>query len=44
VYDWLAIDQSTVWLIAEHRGLTLPALPDKLRAAVLTRQSVGLAE
>ena len=44
VYDWVAIDQSSVWLIAEHRGLTLPPLSEKLQAAVVTRQSVGLVE
>ena len=43
-YDWLAIDQSSVWLIAEHRGLTFPPLSEKQQAAVVTRQSVGLAD
>jgi len=41
-YDWLAIDQSTIWLIAEHRGLSFPPLPDKLKAAVVTRHSAGM--
>lgn len=43
-YVWVAIHQSIVWLIAEHRGLTLPAMSDKLNAAVVTRQSAGIAE
>lgn len=44
IYDWVAIHQSSVWFIAEHRGLTLPTLSEKLAAAVVTRQSAGLAE
>lgn len=43
-YDWLAIDQSSVWLIAEHRGLKFPALSEKQQPAVVTRQSIGLAD
>ncbi len=43
VYDWLALHQSSVWFIAERRGLKFPRLPEKLEAAVITRQSVGLA-
>jgi hypothetical protein len=43
VYDWVAIDQSSIWFIAEHRGLTLPPLSERQAAAVVTRQSAGLA-
>lgn len=43
-YAWLAIDQSSIGLIAEHRGLKLPPLGEKLQAAVVTRTSAGLAE
>lgn len=43
-YDWLAINQSSIGLIAENRGLRLPPLAEKLQAAVVTRQSAGLAE
>ncbi|TWU44742.1 hypothetical protein Poly51_57910 [Rubripirellula tenax] len=42
-YDIVALAQSIIWLIAEHRGLTLPEMSEKCLAAVLTRQSVGLA-
>jgi hypothetical protein len=41
---WLAIDQSLVWLIAERNGLRFPKLPEKLDAAVLRRQTIGLAK
>lgn len=42
IYDWVAIDQSTVWLVAQWRGLAFPPLPDKLAAAVVTRRSAGV--
>lgn len=41
-YHWLAIDQSSIWLIAESRGLRMPPLPEKLAAAVVTRESAGM--
>jgi hypothetical protein len=44
MHTWLALHQSAVWLIAEHRGLKLPPLSEKQAAAVLTRHSTGLAE
>lgn len=44
IYDWVAIHQSSIWFIAEHNGLKLPTLTDKQRAAVVTRQSAGLAD
>lgn len=44
LYDWVAIHQSAVLFIAEHRGLKCPSLTDKERAAVVTRQSAGIEE
>jgi hypothetical protein len=43
INHWIALDQSTIWLIAEKNGLAFPSLPPKLAAAVVTRQSAGLA-
>lgn len=42
-YFWVAVSQSFVWLLAERNGLALPELPDKLEAALVRRQTVGLA-
>jgi len=42
--EWVALDQSIIWLIAEHRGLTFPSMPEKCVAAVVTRQSLGFAD
>lgn len=39
---WIAKHQSVIWLIAEHRGLNFPPLPEKHRAAIVTRESSGL--
>jgi hypothetical protein len=39
---WVARDQSSVWLIAERRGLRMPPLSEKERAAVVTRESAGM--
>jgi hypothetical protein len=41
-YMGVALDETVIWLIAERAGLTFPDLPDKLKAAVITRQSVQL--
>lgn len=41
--EWVALDQSIVWLVAEQRGLRLPALSPKCAAAVITRQSISTA-
>jgi hypothetical protein len=38
----LALDETVIWLIAKRAGLTFPDMPDKLKAAVITRQSVQL--
>ena len=40
---WVALNQSVIWLFAERRGLRLPKLPDKCEAALVRRQTVGLA-
>lgn len=42
-YYWMAMHQSLVWLIAERNGLTFPKLPEKSDAAVIRRQTIGLA-
>jgi hypothetical protein len=42
VCEWVAVDQSSVWLIAERRGLRMPPLSEKERAAVVTRESAGM--
>jgi hypothetical protein len=41
---WVAEDQSVVWLIAERKGLKFPNVPEKLDAAVVRRQTIGLAK
>jgi hypothetical protein len=41
---WVALDQSLVWLIAERNGLKFPKLPEKLDAALVRRQTIGLAK
>lgn len=41
--DWVALDQSIIWLAAEQRGLRFPAMPERHTAAIVTRQSLGLA-
>jgi hypothetical protein len=43
VNSWIALHASLIWLIAERNGLEFPNLPEKLDAAVLRRQTVGLA-
>jgi hypothetical protein len=40
---WVALHPSIVWLIAERNGLQFPSLPEKLDAAVVRRQTIGLA-
>lgn len=41
-YLGVGLDETVIWLIAEKHGLSFPALPDKLKAAVMTRESLGL--
>ncbi len=41
---WVALNASFVWLVAERNGLRFPALPPKLEAAVVRRETVFPAE
>jgi hypothetical protein len=41
---WVALDPSLVWLIAERNGLSFPKLPEKVDAAIVRRQTIGLAK
>jgi hypothetical protein len=43
IQSWVALDQSLVWLIAERNGLKFPKLGEDLDAAVVRRQTIGLA-
>ena len=40
---WVARHVSFLWLLAERNGLQFPDLPEKLEAAVIRRQTIGLA-
>ena len=40
---WVALRPSIVWLIAERNGLAFPKLTEQQDAAVVRRQTVGLA-
>ena len=40
---WVALQPSFVWLLAERNGLTFPRLSEKHDAAVVRRQTIGLA-
>jgi hypothetical protein len=40
---WVGLEESLVWLIAERNGLKFPTLPEKSDAAIVRRQTVGLA-
>ncbi|WP_339684913.1 hypothetical protein [Gimesia maris] len=40
--DWIAQNQSLLWLLAERNGLSFPELPEKLAAMVVTRETLGL--
>ena len=40
---WVALAPSIVWLIGERNGLVFPTLPEQLDAAVVRRQTIGLA-
>jgi hypothetical protein len=44
VNSWMALHPSIVWLIAERNGLKFPALPPNLDAAIVRRQTIGLAK
>ena len=40
---WIAQHFSFLWLLAERNSLQFPDLPEKLEAAVIRRQTIGLA-
>ena len=40
---WVALHPSFVWLVAERNGLVFPELPEQVDAAVVRRQTIGLA-
>lgn len=41
---WVALDASSLWLLAERNGLQFPAdLPEDVEAAIVRRQTIGLA-
>jgi hypothetical protein len=40
---WVSLDTSFMWLLAERNGLAFPALPEKLDAAIVRRQTIGMA-
>ena len=41
-YLGVALDETVIWLIAKKNGLRFPNMPDKLKAAVMTRESLKL--
>lgn len=43
-FHWVALDETVIWLIASKHGLSFPDMPDNLKAAVMTRESVGLED
>ncbi len=40
---WVALHPSFVWLLAERNGLEFPELPEKIDAAIVRRQTIGMA-
>jgi hypothetical protein len=40
---WVALHPSFVWLLAERNGLSFPDLPDQIDAAIVRRQTIGMA-
>lgn len=40
---WVALHPSFIWLLAERNGLTFPELPEQIDAAIVRRQTIGLA-
>lgn len=41
---WVALHPSFVWLVAERNGLAFPDLPEEVDAAIVRRQTIGLAD
>ena len=42
IFEWVALDETVIGLIATKNGLSLPDMPDELKAPVMTRESLGL--
>jgi hypothetical protein len=40
---WVALRSSFMWLLAERNGLAFPELPGQIDAAIVRRQTIGLA-
>jgi hypothetical protein len=40
---WVALHPSFIWLLAERNGLAFPELPEQIDAAIVRRQTIGLA-
>ncbi|MGD9724661.1 MAG: hypothetical protein AB7E98_24985 [Pirellulales bacterium] len=40
---WVALHASFIWLLAERNGLAFPELPEQVDAALIRRQTIGLA-
>jgi hypothetical protein len=40
---WVALHPSIIWLMAERDGLEFPELPEEIDAAIVRRQTIGLA-
>jgi hypothetical protein len=40
---WVALHPSIIWLMAERNGLAYPELPEQIDAAIVRRQTIGLA-
>jgi hypothetical protein len=43
VLFWVALHPSFIWLLAERNGLAFPELPEQIDAAIVRRQTIGLA-
>lgn len=41
---WVGLPESLIWIVAERNGLEFPELDDKLDAAIVRRETIGLAE
>jgi hypothetical protein len=42
-FFWVALHPSIIWLMAERNGLAYPELPEQIDAAIVRRQTIGLA-
>ncbi|MCA9111044.1 MAG: hypothetical protein KDA52_13920 [Planctomycetaceae bacterium] len=41
-FEWVALDETVIGLIANKNGLSLPEMSEELKAPVMTRESLGL--